>query len=103
MESRARKKCLDKERALFPVTMANIEREREAAKARQEMKPLENEEKLTDRKIKELEHELKHGDYTDAKSRTFKVNMRRYGFSISTCVEIAKSARHASQRRKCVV
>ena len=59
------KKCLEKERALFPATMATIEREREEAKARKEIKPLENEEKITQRKIKDLEQRLYHGDYTD--------------------------------------
>lgn len=59
------KKCLDKERALFPATMATIEREREEAKVRAEIKPLENEEKITQRKIKDLEQRLYHGDYTD--------------------------------------
>jgi len=55
------KKCLDKERALFPATMATIERKREETKARKEIIL----EKITQRKIKDLEQRLYHGDYTD--------------------------------------
>ena len=59
------KKCLDKERALFPATMTKIEREKRREERRIEIKRLWNEEIETRTTIKSLEYKLNFDSYTD--------------------------------------